>query len=56
MKIKILTNSGYKYLGEKISEDDKFIEIDDERDGTIKVPISNISFIKELNEEIGDGH
>ena len=47
MKVKIITNSGYKYSGEKISEDNIFVEIDDERQGKIKVPLANISFMKE---------
>jgi len=50
MKIKILTNSGFKYFGEKISEDNLFIEIDDDRQGVIKIPLSNISFIKEVKK------
>ena len=48
MKIKILTNSGFKYLGEKISQDNVFIEIDDFSQGIIKVPLANISFMKEV--------
>jgi len=48
--VKILTNSGFKYLGEKISEDSLFIEIDDEKQGIIKIPLSNISFMKEVLE------
>jgi len=50
MKIKILTNSGYKYLGEKISESNLFIEINDEYQGVIKIPLANISFIKEVGD------
>ena len=50
MKIKILTNSGYKYIGEKISESSSFIEIDDITQGIIKVPLLNISFMKEIEE------
>jgi len=48
MKVKILTNSGFKYLGEKISEDNIFLEIDDQKQGIIKIPIINISFLKEV--------
>jgi hypothetical protein len=48
MKIKILTNSGFKYVGEKISEDASYVEIDDVSQGIIKVPLVNISFMKEL--------
>lgn len=50
MKIKILTNSGFKYFGDKISEDNLFIEIDDEKQGIIKIPLVNISFMKEVEE------
>lgn len=50
MIIKILTNSGYKYSGERLSEDDKFIEINDDKQGVIKVPLLNISFMKELEK------
>jgi len=50
MKIKIITNSGYKYSGKKISETALFVEIDDDSQGIIKVPLANISFLKELEE------
>ena len=49
-RIKIITNSGYKYEGELISQDNLFIELKDDRQGVIKVPLSNISLIKELEE------
>jgi len=49
-RTKIITNSGYKYLGEEVSRDDIFIEIKDLREGIIKIPISNISFMKEVFE------
>jgi len=48
MKIKIITNSGYKYSGEKLSENNLFIEIEDERQGKISIPLVNISLIKNL--------
>ena len=48
MKIKIITNSGFKYLGKKVSEDNIFISVNDERQGIIKIPIINISFLKEV--------
>lgn len=51
MKIKIMTNSGFKYLGRKISEDNIYIEIEDERQGIIKIPLVNISFMKNLEEK-----
>ncbi|MCM8786837.1 MAG: hypothetical protein NC935_02155 [Candidatus Omnitrophica bacterium] len=47
-RIKILTNSGYKYEGRFISQDKFFIEIDDDKQGIIKVPLANISLIKEV--------
>jgi hypothetical protein len=50
MKVKIITNSGYKYFGEKISENTIFIEIIDEKEGKIKVPLVNISFMKEVKD------
>ena len=53
MKILIITIKGYKYSGEKFSEDSVFIELEDSKVGRIKVPISNISYLKELNQERG---
>ncbi len=47
-RTKIITNSGYKYLGEEVSRDETFIEIRDLKEGLIKIPISNISFMKEV--------
>jgi hypothetical protein len=47
-RIKIITNSGFKYEGEIISQDNVFLEIKDDRQGTIKVPMANISFMKEV--------
>lgn len=49
-RTKIITNSGYKYEGVVISQDNTFIEIKDDRQGIIKVPLVNISFIKEVEE------
>ena len=48
--VKVLTNSGYKYYGILISEDSNFIEIQDERQGLIKVPLANISFLQEVGK------
>lgn len=48
MKIKIITNSGYKYLGELIKKDSSFVELDDEKEGVISIPTNNISFMKEV--------
>lgn len=50
MKIKIITNSGFKYEGEKISEDSLFIRIDDDKQGKISVPLANVSLIKNLED------
>lgn len=49
-RIKILTNSGYKYEGILLSQDNVFIEIKDDRQGIIKVPLANISLVKEVGE------
>jgi len=54
MEILIITIQGYKYKGRQISEDSTFIELKDFKIGKIKVPISNISYLKELNTE-GEG-
>jgi hypothetical protein len=47
-RIKIITNSGYKYEGEIIKQDKTFIQIKDDRQGIISIPLYNISFMKEL--------
>jgi len=54
--IKIITNSGYKYSGKLISQDNIFIKLEDRIQGIIKIPLSNISFIKEgeENEKVCD--
>jgi len=49
-RIKVITNSGYKYEGELISQDETFIELRDDRQGLIKVPLVNISLMKELEQ------
>lgn len=51
MKVKIITNSGFKYYGELISQDNLFVKINDERQGEIKIPLANISFMKEEKDE-----
>lgn len=48
--VKILTNSGFKYLGKFVSKDDTFVEINDFRQGTIKIPLLNISFMQEVSQ------
>ena len=50
MRIKIITNSGFKYTGEKISDSKIYIKMRDERQGIIEIPYVNISFIKNLEE------
>lgn len=45
--MKIITNSGFKYTGIFISQDNTFIELNDDRQGIIKIPLANISFLKE---------
>lgn len=47
-RIKVITNSGYKYEGELISQDNVFLELKDDRQGVIKVPLANISLMKEV--------
>ena len=49
-RTKIITNSGFKYEGLIISQDNLFVEIKDDRQGIIKVPLCNISMMKELGE------
>ena len=45
-KIKIITNTGYKYSGELVEENEKFIVLVDIREGEISIPLVNISFVK----------
>jgi len=45
-KVKVITNTGYKYSGELVEENDKFIILIDVREGEISVPLCNISLIK----------
>ncbi len=47
-RIKVITNSGFKYEGELVSQDAVFIEIIDSRQGKIKVPLANVSLIQEV--------
>ena len=49
-RTKIITNSGYKYEGVIISQDSTFVELSDYRQGIIKIPLVNISFMKEVKE------
>lgn len=50
-RIKIITNSGFKYTGILISQDNLFIELIDDRQGKIKIPLANISFLKDEVEK-----
>jgi len=49
IRIKILTNAGYKYLGELIEKNSSFVILVDDRQGKIEVPLSNISLLQEIN-------
>ena len=51
MKVKIITNSGYRYSGELIEEGENFVELDDKIEGKIKIPLVNISLMQELKED-----
>lgn len=51
MNVKIITNSGFKYTGEKISESKTCIKIKEIKEGVIEIPFINISLIKELYNE-----
>jgi len=51
MKIKIITEKGFRYEGKKISQDNLFIEINDNKEGIVKIPISAISLLKENQDE-----
>ena len=53
MRIKLITNSGFKYSGEKLSENSLFVKLIDDKQGEISVPLANISYLKELNQERG---
>ena len=47
-RIKIITNSGFKYSGGKKSQDSCFVTIIDDKQGEIQIPLANISFMKEV--------
>jgi len=51
-KIKILTNSGFKYSGNLIEKGEKFVILIDERQGKIEVPLANISFLQEVDNAV----
>jgi len=48
-RIKILTNAGYRYLGKFISQDSAFVELCDDIQGIIKIPLANISLLQEVS-------
>lgn len=50
IRIKILTNSGYKYLGELVEKNPLFVILIDDRQGKIEVPLVNISLLQDENE------
>lgn len=47
-RIKVLTNSGYKYEGEEVDRTSSFIILNDNIQGRIEIPLVNISFLKEI--------
>ena len=47
-RIKVLTNSGFKYEGDFIEENPTFIILIDDKQGKIKIPLVNVSLIKEV--------
>jgi len=49
VRIKILTNSGYKYLGALIEKNSLFVIMIDDRQGKIEVPLANISLLQEVD-------
>jgi len=48
-KIKIITNTGYKYSGELIEKNENFIVLIDVKEGEISIPLINISMIKDIS-------
>lgn len=48
IRIKILTNSGYKYLGQLIEKNSLFVVMVDDRQGRIEIPLANISLLQEV--------
>lgn len=48
-RVKILTNSGYKYLGLLIEKNSTFVVLIDDKLGKIEVPLSNISLLQEVS-------
>ena len=46
--IKIITNSGYKYVGKLVEKNSLFVVLIDEQQGKIEVPLANISLLQEV--------
>ncbi len=49
-RVKILTNSGYKYLGELVEKNSLFVILIDDRQGKIEVPLANISLLQKVQQ------
>ena len=49
-RIKVITNSGYKYLGTLIEKNSLFVILIDDHLGKIEVPLANISLLQEVSE------
>lgn len=52
-RIKILTNSGYKYVGILVEKNSSFVVLIDDKEGKIEIPLNNISFLKEVEDDLG---
>lgn len=50
-RIKVITNSGYKYVGKLLEKNSLFLILEDDRLGRIEVPLANISLIQEVSDE-----
>jgi len=50
VRIKVLTNSGYKYLGLLVEKNALFVILIDDRQGKIEVPLANISLLQEVSQ------
>ncbi len=49
-RVKILTNSGYKYSGILIEKNSLFVILVDDKQGRIEVPLANISLLQEVKK------
>lgn len=50
-RVKILTNSGYKYSGVFVEKNSIMVIIIDDIEGKIEVPLVNISLLKEIDND-----